>query len=123
MFAPEEISARLGFSSQGMSGLQTSYFPYYRKVDNVSAFACYRLVMRCSLYVQVDTESSKQNGTVSIGVACHMFRNEHTSLQDHRLQTWWMLQALTELALDYENDRANVPVHIMYDDKKAYLCG
>ncbi len=37
-------------------------------------------------------------------------------------QTWWMLQALTELALDYENDKANVPVPIMYDDETAYLC-
>lgn len=33
-----------------------------------------------------------------------------------------MLQALTELALDYENDKANVPVSIMYDDETAYLC-
>ncbi|KAA6417220.1 MAG: DNA replication licensing factor MCM3 protein 1-like [Trebouxia sp. A1-2] len=31
-------------------------------------------------------------------------------------------QALTELALDYENDKANVPVPIMYDDETAYLC-
>ncbi len=33
-----------------------------------------------------------------------------------------MLQALTELALDYENDEANVPVSIMYNDETAYLC-
>ena len=33
-----------------------------------------------------------------------------------------MSQALTELALDYENDKANVSVSIMYDDKTAYLC-
>ncbi len=33
-----------------------------------------------------------------------------------------MLQALTELALDCENDKVNVPVEIMYDDKTAYLC-
>lgn len=32
------------------------------------------------------------------------------------------LQALTELALDYENDKADVPVPIMYDDETAYLC-
>ena len=32
------------------------------------------------------------------------------------------LQALTELALDYENDNPDVPVPIMYDDETAYLC-
>lgn len=34
----------------------------------------------------------------------------------------WLLQALKELALDYENDNANVAVPIMYDDETAYLC-
>lgn len=33
-----------------------------------------------------------------------------------------VVQALKELALDYENDKANVPVPIMYDDNTAYLC-
>ncbi len=33
-----------------------------------------------------------------------------------------MLQALRELALEYEDDKPNVPVTIMYDDKTAYLC-
>lgn len=33
-----------------------------------------------------------------------------------------LLQALKELALDYENNNANVPVPIMYDDETAYLC-
>ena len=32
------------------------------------------------------------------------------------------LQALQELALDYENDKADVAVPIMYDDEIAYLC-
>ena len=33
-----------------------------------------------------------------------------------------LLQALQELALDYENDKADVAVPIMYDDETAYLC-
>ena len=33
-----------------------------------------------------------------------------------------MLQALKELAHDYEDDKGNVPVPIMYDDETAYLC-
>lgn len=33
-----------------------------------------------------------------------------------------MMQALQELALDYENDKADVAVPIMYDDETAYLC-
>lgn len=33
-----------------------------------------------------------------------------------------LLQALQELALEYENDKADVAVPIMYDDETAYLC-
>ena len=106
-----------------MSGLQTSYFPYHHKADNVSALASYRLVMCCTMYVQADPECFKQHGTVSIGVTCCMFSTHLAAPSAPNLiKKWWVLQALTELALDYENDKANVPVPIMYDDETAYLC-
>lgn len=78
--------------------------------------------MRCTTYVQADTICFKQYG--SIRVTCCMLSNVHTPCRTspNLKQTRWMLQALTELALDYENDKANVPVPIMYDDETAYLC-
>ena len=121
-----QMIGQTGIQLQGMPGLQTaSCVPYYHKADNVCAVASHRLVMRCTTYVQADPECFKQYGTVGIGVTCCMFSNEHapcSTVITNFEQTWWMLQALAELALDYENDKANVPVPIMYDDETAYLC-
>ena len=121
-----QMIGQTGIQLQGMPGLQTaSCVPYYHKADNVSAFASHRLVMRCAVYVQADPECFRRYGTVNIGVTCCMFSNEHTPCCTiiTKFETNLVeVQALTELALDYENDKANVPVPIMYDDETAYLC-